>query len=102
MNKLLLKIPTFTHILNTFLLLLKNKILPTRPDNGPLLHQDHCVRLLYKLQAVSAEDPGFALEELDNTLLHQVFGHISVNCCQRVVQQVDVFVLNGSQDTTRR
>lgn len=71
---------------------------PTRPDNGPLLHQDHCVRLLHKLQAMSAEDPGLALEELDHTLLHQVFGHVRVDRCQRVIQQVDVLVLKGSYD----
>lgn len=70
----------------------------TYPDDGPLLHQNHRVRLVYKLQAVSAEDPGLALEELHHTLLHQVLGHVCVDRGQRVVQQIDVFVLNGSHD----
>lgn len=70
---------------------------PTCPDDGSVLHQDHRVGLLHKLDAMSAKDPGLAPEQLQHTPPHQVSGHVGVHGSQRVIEQVDVFVLSSDQ-----
>jgi len=78
---------------------------PTRSDDGPVVHEDHHVGSAHQLHAVRAKDSGLPPEELHDALLHEVLGHVGVHGRQRVVQEVDVFVLRekkGGEDETRR
>lgn len=68
----------------------------TCPDDGPVIHEDHQVGVLHKLDAVGAKDPGLAPEQLRDALLHEVAGDVGVDGSQRVVQEVDVFVLRDT------
>lgn len=68
---------------------------PTCPDDGAVLHQDHRVGLLHKLDAMSAKDSGLPPEQLQHAPPHQVSRHVGVHGSQRVIEQVDVFVLSS-------
>lgn len=52
--------------------------LHTRLDDGPVVHEDHHVRLVHKLDAVGAKDSGLPLQKLQDALLHEVFGYVRV------------------------
>lgn len=60
---------------------------------GSVVHEDDHVGSVHKLDAVGAEDSGLPFEELQDAFLHQVFSHICVDRCKRIIQQVDLFVL---------
>lgn len=62
-------------------------------DDRPVLHEDHHVSFVHKLYAVCAKDSGLSPEEVQDTFLHEVFGHVGIDCCQRIIEEVDVFVL---------
>lgn len=65
----------------------------TRSNDGSVVHENHHVGFVYELYAVSAEDPGLSPEKFYDALLHQVVSYVCVHGCQRIVQEVDVFVL---------
>lgn len=67
--------------------------LRTCANDGPVVHEDDQVSSAHKLCAVGAEDPGLPSEKLHDAFLHEMFGHVGVDRRQRVIQQVDVFVL---------
>jgi len=58
-----------------------------------IVHEDHHISFIHKLYTMCAEDSGLSPEQLHDAFLHKVFGHICINCCQGVIEEVDVFVL---------
>lgn len=71
-------------------------------DDGSVVHEDHRVGFLHKLDAVSAEDPGLPPEQLHHAFLHEMLGHVGVHSSQRVIQEVDVFVLSADRESEAR
>ena len=64
-------------------------------DDGPVVHEDHQVRPIHKLYAVSAKDSGLSPQDSHDAFLHQVLSHLGVHGRQGVIQQVDVLLLIG-------
>lgn len=62
--------------------------------NSPFVHQHHHIGFLHKLDSVRAKDSGLIPKDSHNAFLHEMMSHISVNCCQRIIQQIDVLVLS--------
>lgn len=62
-------------------------------DDRSIVHEDHHVSFVHKLNAVSAKDSGLSPEELHDTFFHEVFGHVGIDRRQRIIEEVDVFVL---------
>lgn len=48
-----------------------------------------------------AKDSGLPSEELHDTFLHKVFSHICIHCCQWIIEEVDIFVLQEKQKKGR-
>lgn len=74
----------------------------TCSDDGSVAHEDHRVSFLHKLDAMSAKDSGLPPEQLHHTFLHEMLGHVSVNSSQRIIEEVDVFVLSSDQKSDVR
>lgn len=74
----------------------------TSSDDGSVVHEDHRVSFLHKLDAMSAKDPGLVPEQLHHTFLHEMFGHVGVDSGQRIIEEVDVFVLSSDQKSDVR
>lgn len=50
---------------------------------------------------MGAKDSGLPPEQLHDAFVHEVFGHVGVDRRQRVVEEVDVFVLRRWRRETR-
>lgn len=74
----------------------------TCSGDGSVVHEDHRVSCLYKLDAMSAKDPGLPPEQLHHTFLHEMLGHVGVDSSQRIIEEVDVFVLSSDQKSDVR
>lgn len=72
---------------------LSQTLVPTRSDDGSVVHEDHRVGFVQELDAVGAKDSGLPPEQLHDAFVHEAFGHVGVDRRQRVVEEVDVFVL---------
>lgn len=71
---------------------------PTCSDNGSIIHEDHHVSFLHKFNAMSAKDSGLSPEQLHDTFLHEMFGHVGVDSCQRIIKEVEFFVLRSDRN----
>lgn len=69
----------------------------TCSDDGSIVHEDHHVCLLHKLDAMSAKDSGLPPEQLHHTFLHKMFSHVGIDSSQRIIQEVDILVLSSDQ-----
>lgn len=69
----------------------------TCSDDGSVVHEDHRVSFLHKLDAMSAKDSGLPPEQLHHTFLHEMLGHVGVDSSQRIIEEVDVFILSSDQ-----
>lgn len=47
---------------------------------------------------MSTKDSGLPLEQLHDTFLHEMFSHVRVNSRQRIIEEVDVFVLRSDRN----
>lgn len=80
----------------------KPGVVSTCFNDCPVVHEDHHVRSVHKLYAVCAEDSGLSPEELHDAFLHEVLSHVCINCCQRIIEEVDVFLLECLDHSGRR
>lgn len=62
-------------------------------DYCSIVHEDHHVSFIHKLDTVCAKDSGLSPEEFHDAFLHEVFSHVCIDRCQRIIEEVDVFVL---------
>lgn len=85
----------FFHISNVLLIQI---FAPTCSDDGSIIHEDHHISFLHKFNAMSTKDSGLPPEQLHDTFRHEMFGHISVNSRQRIIEKVDVFVLRSNRN----
>ena len=66
----------------------------TCPDQVPGLHQQPHVSLLEVLCAVSAQQPSGVAQHPQNTPMQQVVGHVCIHSSQRVIKEIEGFLLD--------
>lgn len=66
----------------------------TCPDQVPGLYQQHHVSLLEVLSAVGAQQPSGVAQHPQNTSMQQVVGHVCIHSSQRVIKEIEGFLLD--------
>lgn len=71
----------------------------TCSDQVPSLHQQHHIGPLEVLSAVGAQQPGGVAQHSQDAPVYQVIGHICIDSSQRVIEEIECFLLDRTDST---